>query len=77
MAGVRREYCSTSEAPGSSCRCDADPTNLDDPNASPRTRDKTAALLKSEDSDSLWYNHGIVADFQVSFCCVSISAPFL
>lgn len=76
MAGVQREYSSMSEAPGSWFRCDADPKNLDDPNASPRTQDRTAVLLESEDPDSLWYNHGIVADFQVHFHGVCTSTPF-
>jgi len=46
-------------------RCDAPPNNLDDPNARLRTRERTAALLASEDPDSLWYDHGIIPDLQV------------
>ena len=46
-------------------RCDADPNDLDNPNANFRTRERTAILLKEEDPDSLWYNYGIVPDFEV------------
>ncbi|KAF9790606.1 hypothetical protein BJ322DRAFT_1104263 [Thelephora terrestris] len=44
--------------------CDAEPNDLDNPNANLRTRERTLALLESEDPDSLWYNHGIVPDFR-------------
>ena len=48
-------------------RCDADPTDLDSPDAVLRTREQTATLLKDKDSDSLWYDHGIVPDFWVRY----------
>jgi hypothetical protein len=47
------------------CRCDADPADLDNPNASLRTREKTAALLEADDPETLWYNYGIVPDLVV------------
>ena len=50
----------------SSGRCNAPPGDLDNPNASLRTREKTADLLATKDPDSLWYDHGIVPDLQVS-----------
>jgi len=46
-------------------RCDADPSNLDDPNATLWTWEQTAALLRDEDPESLRYGHGIVPDFEV------------
>ena len=46
------------------CRCDASPDDLDNSNAQLWTRDQTAALLKSQDVDLLWYDHGLVPDFQ-------------
>ena len=46
-------------------RCDANPTNLDDPNASLRTREQTAALLESEDPETLWYDYGIIPGIKV------------
>lgn len=52
-------------------RCDADPKDLDNPNANLRTREQTATLLKDEDPESLWYDHGIVPDFQVPLSVVS------
>jgi hypothetical protein len=47
-------------------RCDAHHTDLDNPNANLRTRERTIALLETEDPESLWYNHGIVPDLRVS-----------
>lgn len=46
-------------------RCDAKPDDLDDPTASLRTREQTTTLLKDKDPESLWYDHGIIPDFQV------------
>src|ERR1700742_4017859 len=46
-------------------RCDAKPNDLDNPDANLRTREQTAALLRDKDHDSLWFEHGIVPDFQV------------
>ena len=46
-------------------RCDADPKDLDNPDANLRTREQTATLLRDEDPESLWYDHGIVPEFQV------------
>ena len=46
-------------------RCDADPNDLDNPNATLRTREQATTLLRDLDPESLWYKHGIVPDFQV------------
>jgi hypothetical protein len=59
------------------CRCKAKPDNLDDPDAQLRTREQTAALLESEEPDSLWYNHGLVPDFQVRQHIFEFSTQFL
>jgi hypothetical protein len=53
--------------------CDAKPTDLNNPDASLCTREKTAALLDNEDSESLWYNHGIIPDLHVCFLNVDSS----
>jgi hypothetical protein len=52
-------------------RCDAHPSNLDDPNANLRTRERTATLLNNEDPESLWYGHGIVPEFEVCYRSVT------
>ena len=46
-------------------RCDADPHNLNNPNSILQTRERTTSLLKDKDPESLWYNYGIVPDFEV------------
>ena len=46
-------------------RCDANPNDLDKPDANLQTREWTAALLNNKDTELLWYNHGIIPDFQV------------
>lgn len=44
--------------------CDADPTDLDNPTANLRTRERTMTLLQREDPETLWYDHGIVPDLE-------------
>ena len=46
--------------------CDAKPTDLDNPAAELRTRERLLLLLEGEDDDALWFDHGIVPDFLVS-----------
>ena len=64
-------------------RCDAKPDNLDNPDSALRTRERTANLLKNEDPDVLWYQHGIVPDLQVCYLSclrvyvfIGVSQPF-
>ena len=77
MAGVRREFSIQHSFQQLTIslfyRCDADPNDLDNPNASLRTREQTATLLETEDPETLWYNHGIVPDLQVCRHSVNIS----
>ena len=48
-------------------RCDADPADLDGSPAELRTLNQLLTLIQSEDEDTLWFGHGIVPDFLVSF----------
>ena len=66
------------------CRCDADSKNLDDPDANLRTQERTTLLLKNEEPELLWYEHGIVPEFQVYPCPTAlllaptdVSQPFM
>ena len=48
-------------------RCNTDPQDLDNPNATLRTCEQTAMLLRDEDPELLWYNYGIIPDLQVRY----------
>lgn len=75
-AGAHRESDLMCKVLYSLGRCDASPDDLDNPNASLRTRDRTAALLASEDKEALWYDHGIIPDLQVCHLGIDFLAPF-
>ena len=49
--------------------CDADPIDLDDPDAEPRTEEKREILLQTKDVDALWFQHGLIHDFRVCHIC--------
>ena len=76
MAGAHRESDLIFKVLYSLGRCDASPNDLDNPNTSLRTHDQTAALLASEDKETLWYDHGIIPDLQVCHHGISVLAPF-
>lgn len=46
-------------------RCDGPATDLDDPDAEPRTPVKTEVLFQTKSPDELWSQHGLIHDFHV------------
>ena len=72
VAGIAYGWCpayvnlmSTSTVPLHKCSCDANPTDLDNASAEPRTPEKTAILLQTKTVDELWFQHGLTHDFYV------------
>ena len=85
VCNVRIVYYPMPESSAHQTRCDAKPDDLDNPSVNPRTREQTAALLKDEDPETLWFEHGIIPDFLVchhgvnnlTHSDIGISQPFM